>query len=422
MEWSIYSHLYYSKKAQSYLLYSSLSNMLVELNEDAYKDICSYRTNPDSFQAEDEDKYPFLLEGRFLVQSNQTETDKIILSALRQRFNPHVLSLTIAPTRNCNFACPYCYEKDKINEVMSKETQLALIGFVKRFKSLERLNVIWYGGEPTLEMNIIRELSKGLKECAKSYSSFMVTNGYNLNKVIEFIDELNLGGLQITLDGTKETHNSTRYLTNGMGTFDRILENMDKVVARGGVTISVRMNINRRNQKEYVPLYKLLKERYGSAVFLYPAFVHNFEDFSDISCFQDNNQKADFIKYLFDEHGIYTKDIYPHRINKGCMSQQLNSYVVGPQGELYKCWHDLGKKEQIVGNIFLDKEAVNPSLLADKMIRNDVLFDSECTSCALFPSCNGGCTDLKNLDREKCIMAKEHLDDFLDIHYSRKIS
>lgn len=104
------------------------------------------------------------------------------------------------------------------------------------------------------------------------------------------------------------------------------------------------------------------------------------------------------------------------------MSQQLNSYVVGPQGELYKCWHDLGKKEQIVGNIFLDKEAVNPSLLADKMIRNDVLFDSECTSCALFPSCNGGCTDLKNLDREKCIMAKEHLDDFLDIHYSRKIS
>lgn len=422
MEWSIYNHLYYSKRAHTYLLYSSLSNMLVALTDNAYKDILSYKMNPDSFQLEDEKKYPFLLKSRFLVQSNQTEKNKIILSAIRQRFNPNILSLTIAPTRNCNFACPYCYEKNKINEVMSGETQTALIDFVKRFNSLERLNVIWYGGEPTLEINIIRELSKSLKAIAKSYSSFIVTNGYNLDKVINYVDDLSLSGLQITLDGTKITHDSTRYLTNGMGTFDKIIKNMDKIVDIGGITISVRMNINQVNKYEYVNLYNFIEERYGKKVSLYPAFIHDFENSNNTLCFEDNNQKAAFIKYLYDEYRIYTKDIYPYRINKGCMSQQLNSYVVGPKGELYKCWHDLGKKEKIIGDIFMNKDVVNFSLLADKMFKNDVLFDNECTSCVLFPSCNGGCTDLKNLHGEKCIIAKKHLEDFIDIHYLQKKS
>lgn len=31
----------------------------------------------------------------------------------------------------------------------------------------------------------------------------MITNGYNIDKIVDFVDELKIGGMQITLDGTK---------------------------------------------------------------------------------------------------------------------------------------------------------------------------------------------------------------------------
>lgn len=33
--------------------------------------------------------------------------------------------------------------------------------------------------------------------------------------------------------------------------------------------------------------------------------------------------------------------------------------------------------------------------LADMMISKDVIFDKKCRECVLFPSCYGGCADLK---------------------------
>lgn len=187
------------------------------------------------------------------------------------------------------------------------------------------------------------------------------------------------------------------------------------------ITISIRMNISKTNAYQYAALYRLLEKRYGSRVSLYPAFVHDYEGGcqADI-CFEDPYRKAAFLKELYDKEGIYTKDIYPCRINKGCMSQQLNAYVVGPEGELYKCWHDLGVKEKEVGNIMSAQSIMDYSVLADKMIQNDVLFDEKCKSCFLFPSCSGGCTDHKNQQHNTCIPAKEMIEDFIDIRYMKR--
>lgn len=41
------------------------------------------------------------------------------------------------------------------------------------------------------------------------------------------------------------------------------------------------------------------------------------------TCYDDGLEKARFLKKLFDEEGVYTKDIYPFRTNKGCMSQKI---------------------------------------------------------------------------------------------------
>ncbi|MGV8096409.1 MAG: radical SAM protein [Mangrovibacterium sp.] len=424
MEWSIYNHLYYSKRAKSYLLYSSLSNMLVELDKEDYNTILKIKANPDCIDPKD-NQYKFLFDGCFLVESNDNEINKMMLTTFAKRFNSSLLTLTIAPTRACNFNCSYCYEKDRANKRMSQKVQDGILEFVKnRYSTINSLGIVWYGGEPTLDISIVNYLSSELQKRVKNYSAYMVTNGFLLDKLIDSIAELKITGLQITLDGTCETHNSTRHLKNGKGTFDKILSNIDiLLIKHSNIKVSIRMNISAENSNQYAPLYHILRERFGQRVHLYPAFVRDYGSGCKAgSCFEDGIRKASFLKKVFEEHGIYTKDIYPFRTSKGCMVQQMNSFVVGPEGELYKCWHHLGESEKSVGSIFGSQTITNYPLLSNIMITGDVLLDNKCKSCILFPSCSGGCMDEKNISKDYCIPAKSSLEDFIDIHYAMKIA
>ncbi len=421
MEWSIYNYLYFSKRANAYLLYSSLSNMLIELDKEDHDTIIKIKDDPNCIDPND-DQFKFLFDGRFLVNSNDNEINKLMLTTLNKRFNSNSLSLTIAPTRACNFSCPYCYEEDRANKKMSQEVQDGILEFVEnRYSTINSLNVVWYGGEPTMEINIIKYLSAELQKRVKSYSAYMVTNGFLLDKLVDSITELKITGMQITLDGTGETHNRTRHLKNGKGSFDKILSNIDVLLKKhDNINVSIRMNISKENSDQYVPLYHILRERFGRKVHLYPAFVRDYGNKCQAStCFEDSTQKGTFLKKIFEENGIYTKDIYPHRASKGCMIQQMNSFVVGPEGELYKCWHHLGESEKSVGSIFGSQTITNYPLLSDMMITGDVLLDKKCKSCILYPSCYGGCIDEKNRSRDYCIPAKSMLEDFIDMHYAK---
>lgn len=417
MEWSKYNYLYYSNIAKSYLLYSSLSNAFIKLENEGAELVERMKESQD-FSNMPENLCQTLKEKKFIVDSNDTETNKIVLQTLIKRFNAKALTLTVAPTQVCNFDCPYCYETNKAGKKMSKEVQNRLLEFVKSNKDLLSLGVIWYGGEPTLAIDIIEKLSKELIACVDNYSAYMVTNGYLLDKIVDKIDELKISGIQITLDGTAQTHDTTRCLRNGKPTFEHILENLDLLTSKcPNVEVAVRMNISRDNSQEYVALNKILWKRYrNKRVHLYPAFVFDYTGCSS-SCYEDGCSKASFLKELYYNHGVITNPIYPRRTNKGCMAQTLNSFVIGPDGEMYKCWNDLGDKEKSVGNIMKPQSITNFPLLADMMISNDVIYDEECKNCVLFPSCYGGCTAHRKLKADYCIPAKSSLGDYLDIKY-----
>lgn len=422
MEWSNYNYLYYSKRAKCHLLYSSLSNMLIKLDSDDYKKIITIKNNPNIIDINN-DCFKILLDGKFIIESNKNETNKIMLSTLIKRFDSNSLSLTIAPTHACNFNCPYCYEKNISNNKMSIEVQNGIIDFVKnKYKNINFLNIVWYGGEPSLEINIIKYLSIELQKISNNYNAFMITNGFRLDKMINFINILKIKGLQITLDGTRDTHDTTRCLKNGKGTYDKILSNINSVLKKiPNINISIRMNISKENSYQYVLLYHELKEKFGQKVHLYPAFIRDYGGGCiSGSCYEDGIMKAEFLKNIFYQHGVYTKDIYPVRTSKGCMRQQMNAFVIGSEGELYKCWHHLGIDNKKVGSIFEQPTITNYSLLSNIMINEDVILDDRCKSCVLFPSCYGGCIDDKIRNKDYCTPAKSMLDDFLDIHYIAK--
>jgi uncharacterized protein len=419
MVWSNYSLIFYSEIAKGYLLYSTLSNMLVKVDADTYDEIMRIKENPERIGKTDE-KYKFLFDGRFIVSSNTAEYNKILLHNLNLRYNSSALSLTIAPTRSCNFACPYCYEKSRLtNKEMSTKVMDQIVSYVRKHYNDRKLCVVWYGGEPTEAVSAISYLSPRLKDAAQDYEASMITNGYNLDRIINQLEEYCISNIQITLDGPKRTHNQTRILRRGGDSYDKIIENIDRILnTYTNIHIAVRMNITRQNANEYEELREDLICRFGNRIFLYPAFVHDYDGICNNNTYFDNiTEKSEFISELYHTYGIYSPDLFIIRRNKGCSCHSNSSLIVGPEGELYKCWHHLGIPEKSIGTINADLEITNVDLYADYMINGDALFDVNCKKCVLFPSCNGGCADLKKLNKDYCITAKGNLEKYIEIRY-----
>ena len=59
----------------------------------------------------------------------------------------------------CNFRCPYCYEKGKEYATMTPETIAQMKKYIQNLKnSYKRIHITWYGGEPLMAFDIIKEL------------------------------------------------------------------------------------------------------------------------------------------------------------------------------------------------------------------------------------------------------------------------
>ena len=96
-----------------------------------------------------------------------------------------------------------------------------------------------------------------------------------------------------------------------------------------------------------------------------------------------------------------------------CGLYKLKNFVIGPEGEIYKCEHHVGMAEKIVGDIRCGL------YYTDDMINfmNTALYD-KCKSCSLLPLCIGGCPsvrqDLQNEDT--CRFSLEYIKQLLSTY------
>jgi radical SAM protein with 4Fe4S-binding SPASM domain len=72
---------------------------------------------------------------------------------------------------------------------------------------------------------------------------------------------------------------------------------------------------------------------------------------------------------------------------------------VGPEGELYKCWTDVGRPSMVVGSIHAEETITDPVLVARYATGVDPFSDPRCRACAALPTCGGGCAHRRLLAR-----------------------
>ena len=144
---------FYYKIKNKHFLFNALSKGLILLNENNYNNL-----KHNKFSEMNQEDIKMLKDSDYLIEDDEDELKEYKYLYLKNQYNIQSLVITVAPTMNCNFSCPYCFEKREIN-LMNKEVQDSLIKYIyKKIKlnKIKKLVITWYGGEPLMAKDIIQ--------------------------------------------------------------------------------------------------------------------------------------------------------------------------------------------------------------------------------------------------------------------------
>ncbi len=424
MYWSKYNILSKSKK-YDYLLFNTMSLVFLRISNGDINNWERLKNNPDlCLESPNKD---FLIKSRIIVESQEDDLNIYLADVLKNRYNSSDMALTLLPTRGCNFGCIYCYEEERPNIKMDEETEKAVFRFVKSNSNIKRLSVVWYGGEPLLNFDSMVRLTKMFKSLPIEYSAKIVSNGYLLTKEkAELMSELSIRNIQITFDGSEEIHNQRRALLGGQPTYRTIMDNLKYLLeVNKTIMIDIRTNIDRRNKDDYNKFYNEFKNEISDArVNLYPGFVSDLLSSECVSPEYNISQggyKAEFILDMFEKYGIEIKSFLPKYRRHSCVASKYFAFVIGPAGEIYKCWRMVGNKKETIGNV--KDGTFDMSKFSKYLIGADYTFDKRCLECEFISLCGGGCPLVRmrnkseGINMNHCCPEKTKMEDLMDMRY-----
>lgn len=424
MYWSKYNILSKSEK-YGYLLFNTMSLAFIRINEQDIDMWNKLRETPDSYT--NFQNYDFLIKARILVDNQEDDLNVYLADVLKNRYNSSDMALTILPTRGCNFGCIYCYEQDRPNVLMNEQTEKAIVKFVCSNSNLKRLSVVWYGGEPLLNFDSMVRLTKMFKQLNIEYSAKIVSNGYLLTKEkADLMKDLAIRNIQITFDGSEEIHNQRRFLLGGQPTYRKIMDNLKYLLSiNKEITIDIRTNIDRRNKDDYNKFCQDFKSEINDKrVTMYPGFVSDLLSSECVSPefnISEGGYKAQFILDIFDKYGIEIKSFLPKYRRHSCVASKYFAFVIGPEGELYKCWRMVGNQKEAIGNV--NDGSFDMVKFSKYLIGADYTLDSKCLQCEFITLCGGGCplvrmrNKYEKISLNHCCPEKTHMEQLMELRY-----
>ena len=429
MEWSRYNILFISKD-NNHFLYNSRINSFFELDQLSYNRLESIASGKSFIEELPAEEINQLVENKIIVGNREDDNYISQMQYLKRKksFHSNNLSIVLAPTLGCNFKCPYCYEADLPSTSMREEIQNKLVDFINLHeKKAKRLSIYWHGGEPLIAFKAIQSILYKIKKTSiiPLTDHKMVTNGYLFNKdMCSFFRETELNYVQITIDGTEETHNKNRVHKSGIPTYTKIVNNIDMIVEEiPDCKVGVRVNIHNDNKEDYPKIYKELSERWKDKnCVIYPAFVLPQSSGCNVSCLS-TQEKAQFYVDLYSKYEMKNIDFKPSLSLGSCSAIYENHYVIDPEGFLHKCWADIGIPERAIGDI--ETGIQKWDYVSEYTVSTDKFNDSKCLKCKIFPICEGGCNRFRLEYKEYgtaynvCPIDEDGLAQYIEIIYEQ---
>lgn len=315
------------------------------------------------------------------------------------------LNVSIILGLACNFSCQYCYEGSmKDGRAMGHDTVNQMVSFLKQryaSRGKDRLTLDFYGGEPLLYTETIKNIATPLKQFVEerggAFHFSLVTNGSLLTR--DAVTELLPAGLyaaKVTVDGPADVHNRLRPFTSGKPSFEIILANISACADL--IRIGFGGNYTSENYGRVGELLDCLVQ-YGiradnlSLVQFHPVMQttdrHSNPEFTGGCLSVDEPWVAEAsitVRGQILERGYHTPRISP----SPCMVDMEDAFVINHDGSLYKCVAMIGHAAYAAGDVwsgFSSSDGVyHPGRWQDHQ---------ECRECAYLPLCFGGCRHME---------------------------
>ena len=338
------------------------------------------------------------------------DTFQNMAGELKKRTSGVVKALCLHIAHTCNLNCSYCFASQGNyhgeRAVMSFEVGKQALDFlVENSKGRRNLEVDFFGGEPLLNFEVVKQLvayARSIeKEKGKNFRFTLTTNGILIDDdVIDFANR-EMSNVVLSLDGRKEIHDRFRVDYAGKGSWDRIVPKFQKLVeARGHKNYYMRGTFTHANPDFLKDIETMLDLGFTELSMEpvvcapddpsalteedFPIVTEQYEKLAELMLKRHREGKPfTFYHYMIDLKGgpcIYKRV-------SGCGSG-TEYMAVTPWGDLYPCHQFVGEEEYKLGNVWDGVTNVNAQ---DEFAACNVYTRPECRDCWARLYCSGGC-------------------------------
>ena len=319
------------------------------------------------------------------------------------------LCLHIAHT--CNLNCEYCFagqgKYHGEDALMSFEVGKQALDFlVKNSGTRKNLEVDFFGGEPLVNFEVVKQLVKYArsieKENNKHFRFTLTTNGVLLNDdVIDFLNA-EMDNVVLSLDGRKEINDAKRKNINGDGSYDIIVPKFKKFVEKRGNKEYYMRGTFTRNNLDFTNDIFHMADLGFTELSMEPVVSSEETDYS---------LREEDLDKIYEQYEILAKEMikrkkegnpftfYHYMIDLSggpCIYKRITGcgsgteyLAVTPNGDFYPCHQFVGNKKFLMGNV---KDGITNKELRDEFKLCNVYSRKECKDCWAKLYCSGGCS------------------------------
>jgi uncharacterized protein len=349
-----------------------------------------------------------------LEPEQEFERFRELVSAMHSKRCAEVSSggLLLLLSYNCNLACKYCYQQkhrpDKSAAVMTPEMvdDIFAMHLPALLPGVYKKQLFFYGGEPFLPSNV-SAIRRALEHAGRLGISARAISNATLLDVMPDIFGAGPGKvdwIQVSIDGWRELHDSSRVAASGEATFDKIINNI-KLLIEKDVKVAIRLNLDLKTVETTPVLLEYLQSQQIAGhenVNIYASPLHDNLCEVDATDFIDINGLAEKVfKFGIDlEHPVSLRanDLsYLFSLQNGtglirtsfCMQTMQNTLVIDPFGDIYGCFEEAGYTEMRVGHIGANGVEFFP--LSDVYKTRHIANMPDCLACSIALTCGGQC-------------------------------
>ncbi|KUO62028.1 MAG: radical SAM protein [Gracilibacter sp. BRH_c7a] len=332
---------------------------------------------------------------------------------------PIIKAMCLHVAHDCNLRCGYCFAGTGLfggcRELMSLETGREAIDYLlKHSGSRPQCEVDFFGGEPLMNLAVVKELisygKMAAKKVGKRIKFTLTTNAILLDEPTASYLEKEEVSVVLSLDGRKEVNDRMRPFSNGKGSYDRIVPNILRAIKKRpntspyaiGNYYYVRGTYTRHNTDFHLDVLHMAD--LGIKRISVEPVVASPED--DFSFSQEDIQKVkesyDILGEKVLEYSKKNKEFTFFHFNAGlddgpCLPKRLSGcgagheYIaVSPEGSIYPCHQFVGQEEYKLGSLHEPDSGLRTDLV-EKFRNTNIYAKEDCRTCWARFSCSGGC-------------------------------